>query len=442
MLLAIDQDTDRLERTGLLAAAVIIILAGIVYVASQLTSQSNTLPMNDFVEYWSAARVYLQGRNPYDGAELLFWQKQATGNAELGMATMMWNPPWVITLAIPFGLLPAGLAHLLFLAGQIAAVVVSATWLWRVYQGPSEHVWLAWMLALFCGPTAFLIWYGQIAGLCLLGLSGFLYFNQRNQPAVAGLFAALTAIKPHLLFGFGLVLVLNAIVTRQGRIALAAGCAAVAVAAGTVHAIHPEVYRHYAGAGWESSSTVATAPKDWHQPLFSYWLRKEIDPAQFWMQFVPTLAAATGIAWYWLRRRAAWDWPSEMPFLIFTSVLCAAYGAWIFDLVVLIVPMIALACVLIRADARLSSICLVGYLALTTAAIACQLVVWLVTGSRTTGLHTFIWYSPAVLAFYLAGIYAVRRHSLRRASEPAVHSVSLRDPKHYSTSQPRIEGRK
>ena len=55
--------------------------------------------------------------------------------------------------------------------------------------------------------TWWLVGYGQNTGFLLLGLAGFLHFARRDRPFAAGACAALTALKPHLLAVFGVLLV-------------------------------------------------------------------------------------------------------------------------------------------------------------------------------------------------------------------------------------------
>src|SRR5262249_61193621 len=53
------------------------------------------------------------------------------------------------------------------------------------------------------------------------------------------------------------------------------------------------------------------------------------------------VAARAGLAWSvacWWARRRQWDWSEQMPLVVMVSFLTACYGAWPFDLVVLLLP--------------------------------------------------------------------------------------------------------
>src|SRR2546425_7820696 len=79
---------------------------GVVVLGWQLThllANPFVLPPDDFVEYWAAGRLNASGENPYDPDRLVPLERE-TGR-DVDEAGMMWNPPWTLTLAMPFGLL-------------------------------------------------------------------------------------------------------------------------------------------------------------------------------------------------------------------------------------------------------------------------------------------------------------------------------------------------
>src|SRR5262249_47255860 len=182
------------------------------------------LPLKDFVEYWSAGDVFVNGGNPYDPEALSGSLTNALGE-ERASTTMMWNPPWTLPITAPFAMLPIRLAHILWVALQLTLVMVPANMRWGALGGNDPGRWFRAAVLLF-PPTVFLLVYGQIGALCLFGVAGFLYFMDRDRPMLAGLCVALTAIKPHLLFAFGLYLLLEALVSRRDRMAFLSGAVA------------------------------------------------------------------------------------------------------------------------------------------------------------------------------------------------------------------------
>jgi hypothetical protein len=360
-------------------------------------------PPRDFVEYWSAARVYLRGGDPYDGAQLLPLQREA-GDPERAEPTMLWTPPWTLPLYIPFGLLPPGPAHLAWLAVQAVCVFVSVWLLWRVYGGPAARDaterlrWILVRLAVIAcfAPAWWLFIFGQNTAFLLLGLAGFLYLRQRDYPVAAGAVAALTAIKPHLLALFGLALLLDA-ATRSGRRVLLGGVGALLAASAVAVLIDPGIFGKFVAALGRDTSAKSVSVADWQLPLFSYRLRMWLAPGRFWVQFLPLAAGCALLLPYWWLRRREWDWTTQVPRLVLASVLLAPYGAWIFDLVVLLVPVLQVVTrVATRPQPVPILVAAVGYIALFP------------LGFRINQLQDAIWFAPAVLAWYVAVILACR----------------------------------
>jgi len=116
-------------------------------------------------------------------------------------------------------------------------------------------------------------------------------------------------------------------------------------------------------------------------------------PYQFWLQVVPQVIGLVWVAVYWYRRRDHWDWREELPLLVLVSLLTTPYGAWPFDLVVLLLPVIEIAARARQASRPQLTIIIAVYLAIQLPAMAMS-----VAGVDP---FYFVWMPPVLLVSYL-----------------------------------------
>lgn len=371
-------------RTGLLvlalAIAVVVLFVQLGGSARGLTA----LPLHDFVEYWAAGRLNLHGENPYD-PECIQQLEREAGRTDDGI--LMWNPPWTLPLVMPLGLLDVRMAHLLWLAMHLAVVAWCADALWRHYGGAAARRGIAWLLAFTFLPTLFSLTAGQIAPLLLLGAVLFLVAMRQGRDFLAGVALVLLAIKPHLSYLFWIALLLWSIRERRWALlagGLLAGLTAVAVAL----ACNTDVLGQY----WQTFTS--RPPAQYRSPTLGTALRLLLGEGSFRLQF---LALIPGLIWlvpYWLRHCAFWNWSERLPMLLLVSMLTAAYGAWPFDLVLLLVPTVQAAAVL-RPGKRGAVLFAVAAYLLIDAVAAVQL-------ACEVEYFAFLWMTPALLLAYVA----------------------------------------
>jgi hypothetical protein len=381
----------------------VLVLGGsaLVFAADVVVHTPGFLIPRDFPEYWAAGRVNLRGGNPYHPDELLAEQKLA--DPDRTHAVMMWNPPPALAVYMPLGALPPRWATLLWVGLQLAAVFVACDLLWRTYC--PTHRGCAALVALSFVGTWWLVAYGQNTGFMLLGLAGFLHFARTDRPRAAGACVALTALKPHLLACFGVLLVAD-IVTRRGRVALATGIAVVAGALAVALALNPAVVSQFVDAT-RHPAEGAVPLSGWALPVPAYWLRMWLSPDQFWVQFVPCAVACAGFLAYRVRAGAAWGWSRTLPLVVAVSMLTTPYGGWIFDLPVLLVPVVWATARLVAAKRwLLAGAVVAGQAAITTVSLALPQIL-----QRPVGLPEYGWVAPAVLVLCLPGLFARTRIS-------------------------------
>lgn len=395
------QSGGAVRLVGLVGALAVAVVVMAVVLSSSSVGLS-ALPLRDYVEYWAAGQLLAAGESPYDVEKVGELERRAGREEE---PILMWNPPWALPLALPLGWMSVRAGHLAWMAVQLLALVLSTELLWRAYRGPDDWRPLAHLLTLTFVPSGFALLAGQISPLVLLGLAGFLYFVQQRRDLGAGASCVLLAVKPHLLYLFWPALLVWAVAERRWRVLLG-GALAGAALTGLALAFRPEVLADY----WTTLTT--RPPEQYRSPTLGTLLREWAGEGAFRLQFV---SVVPGLLWLaalgWSARHQRWDWGERMPMIALVSVITATYGAWLFDLVVLLVPVVAVATRLLREGAgwrRLGAV--VGLVAVNLGIFALLL--------RESEYLEFIWVTPALLAVY--GLCALSENRASCSPSPLV----------------------
>ena len=305
---------------------------------------------NDFAFYWTAARLVLDGHNPYSPRETLVLQNRLAfaGKGPL----VMLNPPWVLPIVVPFGLLSFSTGKSLWFIVGLALVFISVHWLWDLY-GAGQNRWIGWMVAVTFLPVAVVLAIGQIGPLILFGLAGFLRFEAKRDDFVAGAFLFLAVLKPHLVFLFWIALLLCTLYQRRWK-PLAALLATLAGASFVAVLLDHRVFQQYVGHFGEERIIFQESPT-------LGGLLRHISGLSA-MQFLPLGVAALWLVVYWIRWRATWEWRDRLPSLLLVSIVTASY-AWFFDQVVLLPSVFYAALLALRSQRHIWPGVVIAYLA-------------------------------------------------------------------------------
>jgi hypothetical protein len=377
------QPTSNIGRTFTAVAVLIIVLAAVVWQAPQVSQRLKALGLGDYIAYWSAGRVLAEGRNPYSPKELLAVQR-AQG-WEDDWPNIMYYPPWALALVLPFGLLPFWVSRLVWLVAGLAIVIGCADRAWMYFGGQEQRRVIAWLIALTFVPTLMVLQIGQVAPWLLLGTIGFLEAARRRADWLAGAAFTLTTIKPHLMFLFGLAVLVWCIAERRWKI-LAGSIVTAGLATALACWRDPNVLVHY------QQFAVSNPPFGNVTPTIGGMLRVVLGERRIWLQFVPTAVALLWFPFYWRRQRQKWRWEDQAALLILISFVATAYGAWPFDLVVLLIPLIQAAVCVSRHGATAMAATVAAYVLIDSTALLLN-----VAGAR---YPAFIWMTPAIWLLY------------------------------------------
>jgi hypothetical protein len=209
----------------------------------------------------------------------------------------------------------------------------------------------------------------------------------------------LTALKPHLVFLFGLAVLLWALERRRWGVLLACGLTLLAATAIPL-ACNPSVVEQY------RATLGSHSPSEWATPTLGTALRLVFGVQHTWLQFAPTVAGLIWFLPYWCRYRRSWDWAEQTPLLLLVSFLTSFYGTWSHDYVVLLLPAVQIATWLVHCRRRtVLGLALLAYLAVSGVVLALPHELAL------------IWLSSAVLLIYLGLRKLLCRTPARSTSE-------------------------
>lgn len=222
-------DNQKRIRTGLL---VVLIAAAIAMVFTFEQGQGEP----DFLAYWSAARLLVTGQNPYDPTSLraLVLETRPDRDVDRGEPFASWNPPWLLTVLLPLGLLPFDLAVRVWIFCNIGLIGAASVLTCKLLAEPLDKRSMLFVLAasLWSGPTLMTILVGQTSSLVLVGLVLGAWCLHSRRDIVAGPAFLLATIKPHVTYLVLLLLLLWVVRHRRWQVfggMIAAGVISMAV---------------------------------------------------------------------------------------------------------------------------------------------------------------------------------------------------------------------
>ncbi len=353
-----------------------------------ILSKAKYLPSDDFVQYWASGKLNIYGENPFDPQKIEQLQIAAGGEPS-GTYTIsiMLNPPWAISLIMPFGFLNYSISRLLWLIFSIGLILVSSLWLWHIYDGNPKQRWLALLVVFIFAPTISVLEVGQIAPLLLIGLVGFLYFTVVNRNDwLAGAFVALVSIKPQVTYLFWVALLFWIIQERRWLLVISTSITVILLTL-IAWIFNPHIIQQYLGM------LQTYQISDWANPTIGAYLRFFwFGTDKFWLQFLPSIIGCIWFIYYWCKHHRSWNWVDELPLLLLISQVTASY-TWTYDQVILI-PAIIQATVWIMYDWKRWSTFFVAIIYLSINLLDLVL-------HRILSDFWFIWMAPALLILYL-----------------------------------------
>ena len=372
--------SKRYYRILLWIAASAIVFT-MIWLGTDLVTEPDWIIGDDYVEYWSAGKINITGGNPYDPDQMLSLQL-STGKAH-SLPVMMWNPPWMLTIAMPFGVIDYPVSRSIWLFTFVLLIFLCVNSLWTYFGGSEKTRDISWIIAFTFYPVLEALKSGQANPLLLVGVTGFLLSIRKKRFFLAGIFFSFLILKPHLLYLFGLAVLMWVIRERRAFVFLGT---LTSLIFGTLVAwyVNPQVINQYIFA------IQNYPPTDWVTPTIGGILRILIAPDLIYLQFLAPILGLIWFVYYWIKHRKSWNWSKEAPMLVLVSVFTAAYG-WSSDQIVSVIAVVQIGVLLIQAGiTRASIVVAISYLAI-------NILAFLVSGNAII----LFWLAPALLIWYL-----------------------------------------
>jgi hypothetical protein len=346
--------------------------------------------LDDFLTYWTAGRLNAQGINPYDAERVLALEREVGWTKPLPYR--IWYPPWTIGVFMPLGAMPLSTARFVWYLLSIAAVVVCADWLWRAYGGCPGKRGIAWLIAASFAPVPIVWKTGQVSPIMLLGIVGFLAGITANRPLRAGACLALAAAKPQVAYLVWPALVLHATRTRDFRSVISIAIT-IGILLGAASIANPDVLAEFIKVNRSEPQHTLVLPSAPGTAL--RWAAVHLGGADVpTLQFVPMLAGLAWLPWYWRRRGESWSWLEDMPYVLLVSFATTAW-CWIYDEVLLLVPLIHTAVLLAghRPWEHTERLAIMAYVVTSV----------VILSANVLGAHpsSYVWTQYVFLALYL-----------------------------------------
>lgn len=288
----------------------------------------------DLLQYWSGAKLLLDGANPYDPIVLKQLQLGTWTGGPLELPVVLWNPPVVFLVILPLALFSFQSAVIVWMIGVLLIVLGAILLLGREHKLGRRHLTVGLVFLLTFPPIYLLLFYGQISHILLLGFVAFIWFvrsdqNDLTNRFLGGLGLSLTLIKPHLLFLVYLLILIDSVRERRWNTLLGL-CVGTAFLALMPTIINGEIYSYYL-------AKAKVPPIEWVTPTLGSWLQSLSGQHSVVVRFIPTVVAGVIFCVLGIFFRSSLQLHQVAAF----SLACSPYG-WVYDQLLLLPGIVCL----------------------------------------------------------------------------------------------------
>lgn len=196
---------------------VFVIVLGII-LTTLIQYANPEIGKRDFLAYWSASHLFVTGDHPYQLSAISTLQQSTRPESISSDQDVInaWNPPWLVLLLSPLGILPFAIAVPLWIFCNMLLIGLALILSWQMCS-PSQRsrgILIVFIAGYLFGETISYLAIGQITALVLLGMLLSIWCLDRHLDLLAGAALLLAVIKPQIAYFF-LLIVLIWIIQQQ-----------------------------------------------------------------------------------------------------------------------------------------------------------------------------------------------------------------------------------
>jgi len=383
-------------------AKIVVYAAFLLTLVFAFNLQSHSPENTDFVGYWAAAKLFVNGQNPYDSTLLMNLEKNV--GALFTAPMMVWNPPIIFAMLWPLGTLEFETANNLWTLINVFLIFISLACTRTLFVQNNPAIFVSWLMVLCFQPLHQVFRLGQLSLMLVAAFLVAVTCITKNKRFLGGVLFSILLIKPHLVFLVFLSLLFDAYRTKDLKILSGVLFGLIALFA-VVFIQSPQIISQWLNISggvvdWKSATWVtqfrlqfAVPGKMISWPLYvvplvgtSVFLLLEKYTWKFAVKFKPTTSLI-----------------ERLQIALLLSIIFSPYG-WFFDFVLLLPIQVYCATQAISFEDRTVRLSLLLSLILIN-------LLTEVVGLYFSFHHQFFWY-PTVLGL----LYFVTRHFLQKFS--------------------------
>ncbi len=284
--------------------------------------------LSDFIAYWTAGRLFVQGANPYDVQSAMNIQRDLGWSESSPL--MMWNLPHALLLFGPLSLVRFTWAKSLWIIFSALSVLWAADRLWQLFRGDPAKRWISWACALCFLPVPLGLSHAQLGVLFFPVVTVFFLSVTEKRWLLTALTLVVLGLKPHLFSVLVLFCFLWAHRNRSlQKLTFTLFLLVTVILAGLTW-LRPTLWSDYIMATRMSE----TSPFLYYTPTVGTLLRRLITPRPA-IAFLPTCLGLMISPILWRRWARDFDWYKYFTAIMVLSLLSAPFY-WLWDVVLLL----------------------------------------------------------------------------------------------------------